>query len=195
MAFSGKNQLNINAIRNMRRHLFRQRQRGLGLLDYFLVSILLGLAATNVLSTYQNTNNTSRHAETIQLIGNISAAVRSIYQGAPNFNGLTTAQVFSSNQISSKYRRGTSTLVHSFGGGITVTPTGTSGSEERFSITLSALTRDICTRLATADYGVGLYNMTIGSTLIGAAGSGTVATLNQAQTLCVTPATIIWEFY
>ena len=184
----------LQSVHNLR--MRRRRQRGLGLLDYFLVSVLLGLAATNVLSSYQNTNNTSRQTETIQLVGSISAAVRNMYAGASSFNGLTAAQVNQSNQIPARYRRGTTALAHPFGGAVTITPTGTSGTEERFSITLAALPRDICIRLATADYGVGLYNMTIGSTLIGTAGSGTLATVTQAQTSCVAPSTSLTiEFY
>lgn len=131
------------------RKAHRRRGRGLSL---FGVLMALGIASGVVVATvaiYNTTAETQNRNEAQSLLTTLVVAVQQIHQGASDY-GTTSTDIVpllaTRNAIPGSARTATNTIVHPFGGPVTVTGSG-STANGRFIVTFEDLEPATCALL------------------------------------------------
>ncbi len=177
----------------------RRRAKGVTLLELAMYLGIAGIIAGGVMTYYSSSSNAQKVTDSLSMLGSVQQTVRGIMAGSADYTDITTNIVASSNQLPRKWVKGTgatASLVNPFNGTVIVQPTGTG---TRFSVALSGLPRDACTKLAVADLGPGVASTTIaatGTAAAAAAPTNTTVTVTAANTQCSGSAnSIAWDFY
>ena len=127
-----------------------RRARGLTL---FGVLMALGIAAAGVIGAvvlYNTATETQNRNEAQALLTSLTIAIQQIHQGASTYGPTATNLVpllATRNAIPGASRTAANTIVHPFGGAVTVTGSGATPGDGRFIITFAGLEAATCALL------------------------------------------------
>lgn len=173
-----------------------RRGHGIGLVELALALAIGALLVAGAVvyfsnaSTAQKTNDAMSQATAIQQI------VRGLYSGQPDYTGLVTSVVAQSKQLPSRYISGSGTdalVKNAFNSNVTILPTDDAGATgvTHFTVTMTGVPDQACTRMATTDFGTALARVAVGSV------NATARPLTpvQANSACTGNAnTVAWTF-
>lgn len=190
----------------------RRTRKGIALIEVAMTLGIAALVAAGALFYYNTASENSRTNEAMGQIAALQELVRTMYQGQGSYNGLSNTLVAQNPMLANKYRNcGTTTpcvpsagtgVVSPFSRPVTFAPTNETGATgtTHFSVTFEGVPRSACARLATADLGTGMVQITVTPTGGGGGGGGgtTAAgrplTPTEANTACANGANIRWVF-
>jgi hypothetical protein len=133
---------------NMAKSLPKNRQRGFGLLDVILASVLLLGALAGIIILFTNANLSSNVSETGRVASTMSGEIRGLYRTSSDFAGLDTDQVYDTGIASSNLRvlvDTTKTIRTPFGG---ESKFEFAGDGNTFTMTVFNIPTQACERLA-----------------------------------------------
>lgn len=184
----------------------RLRRRGLTLIEAAMVLAILAVVLGGVMLYYSQANQSRQTSEAAGQIAAVQTAVRSVYAGQANFNGLSDAQL-SQSLPAKMVNVSDNSLHHSFGGQLYVAPADAGGgAASGFVVTMAGVPQQACIKLASQDMGrsttgIGISASNASSASVISAGS-TVGTdvpplsPTTAQSKCSGSAnTLTWLFF
>lgn len=126
------------------------RQRGFGLLDVILASVLLLGALAGIIVLFTNANLSANVTETGRVTATMSSEIRGLYRTSSNFDGLTTQQVIDAEIAPSNLiiAVGSDEVVQTPFGGATTIEVAQVGTLTQFDVTFSNLRVSACERLS-----------------------------------------------
>jgi len=171
----------------------RRRAKGVTLLELAMYLGIAGIIAGGVMTYYSSSSNAQRVTDSLSMLGSVQQTVRAIYAGSSDFTGVDAAVVANSNQLPRKWVSGT-TIKNPFNGSVLVAAANTNS---RFTVSMTGLPRDACTKLAVADLGPGVASVAAASGASATVGAdGAFLTPVTASTACSgAQNSIIWNFY
>ncbi len=126
-----------------------RRSRGISLFGVLMALGIASAAVVSVVAIYNTTSETQNRNEAQALLTTLTVAVQQIHQGSSNYGTVSTNIVpllATRNAIPSSARTTTNTIVHPFGGPVTITGSGTTANG-RFIITFEDLETATCALL------------------------------------------------
>ena len=127
------------------------RQRGFGLLDVILASVLLLGALAGIIVLFNNAQLSNNVTETGQAASTMSSEIRGLYRTSSNFEGLDTQQVIDSGiapaNLIIEDEAGDDEIQTPFGGGTTIAFEPDEDGSPEFEMTMSGLSDAACERL------------------------------------------------
>jgi type II secretory pathway pseudopilin PulG len=161
-------------------------------MEMAMVLAMIGIVIAAAL-LYYNTANTSRQTQSaLGQLAQIQQSVRSLYSGQPNYTGLTTASLATSNALPNSMVSG-NLIKNPYNGSVTVIAANAGGgTASGFSVAFANVPEDACKKLVTKDLGRATYSMSVGSTTK-TQDDGLPFNLTDANA-CTNGATITWVF-
>jgi type II secretory pathway pseudopilin PulG len=173
--------------------LRKSRERGATMMEVIAYLAIAAVIIAGVLVLLSVAFGQSKTATALTQLNQIQTAVRTLYSGQSNYQGLSTKVIVDSKALQQSMISG-NTLRSAFNGTITITPASTTdgGANSAFDVVFANVPQDACQQMLTKDMGRGLYE----------AGANTTAqqpnlpfTLAQATTSCsATYNTVTWTF-
>jgi type II secretory pathway pseudopilin PulG len=164
-----------------------------------LIEIAMGLSIIAVVSAgalfyFNNAQVSSRTNEAMQQLSSLQEIIRTLYQSAGNYSGLSASVIANSSLLAPRYRVGTipnATAVRSpFGSNVTF---ASANNDTEFEITMTNVPAAACQRLATVDLGSGLRQIQVDTNTPVTGGQGLTPTQANAQ-CSTTGSSITWRF-
>ena len=163
-----------------------RRRRGLSLFGVLMALGIAAAAVVGVVAIYNTTTETQNRNEAQALLTSLTIAVQQIHQGAADY-GTTGTDIVPMlalrNAIPGSARTAADTIVHPFGGPVTVTGSGSTATG-RFIITFEGLEAATCALL---------LDPYAGQTRAGGVLWGVKVGSRAARALPLTPANILTE--
>lgn len=177
------------------------RRKGVTLIEITLVLALAAIVAFVGLRAYSQAQANSKVQQAIQAVGQLRAAVESVYQGQPNYTALSAAApnadpgVLKALPLSlTNATPGTAAtnIVGPYRGNILVASNAITSAGDSYSVLVPNIPDDACVRIASSDFGRNTFSVSV-------AGAALVlpVTSAAASAACVGGAalnTIMWVF-
>ena len=164
-----------------------RRRRGLSLFGVLMALGIAAAAVVGVVAIYNTTTETQNRNDAQALLTSLTIAVQQIHQGAADYGPVGTdivPMLALRNAIPGSARTAADTIVHPFGGAVTVTGSGSSTATGRFIITFEGLQAATCALL---------LDPYAGQTRAGGVLWGVKVGSRTAHALPLTPADILTE--
>jgi major structural subunit of bundle-forming pilus len=171
----------------------RTTRKAVSLIEIAMGLSIIAVVGAGALFYFNNASVSARTNEAMQQLSSLQEIIRTLYQSAGNYSGLSASVVANSSLLAPRYRVGTipnATAVRSpFGSNVNF---ASANNDTEFEITLLNVPASACQRLATVDLGSGLRQITVGDlTVTGGVG----LTPAQANANCAAAGTnITWRF-
>lgn len=139
--------------------LSRTRRRGATMMEVIAVLFFIGLLAAGALVLWSMANTSSQTTTALTQLNSIQSAVRTLYNGQPNYTGLNTGVIVNSQALPTSMISGNA-IRHAFNGNVTVAPATSTGggANSAFTVSFSNIPSNACQQLLTKDLGRGLYS-------------------------------------
>lgn len=142
----------------------RLNQKGLSLIEASMVLALSAVVVAGVMYYYQSASDANKQEQATTELMSLVGGIQSLYSGQPNFEGLTTATMASSNAIPSSLRdEKNGTIKTPYGSLITITPTKSVADNDSFKVAFD-VPKNLCVPLSTISFGSGFRGVSIGAT-------------------------------
>lgn len=173
--------------------LKKTRRRGLTLVETAMVLAILAVVVGSIMLYYTSANTNRQTTSVLGDLAAIQQSVRTLYSGQASYNGISEADLISTNALPSRMVAGT-TLRHSFNGTATITQGDAGGGAgSGFQVRFTNIPAEACSRMLSTDLGRGLYSA--GASAIRNQSQGLPFTPGQAASSCnQTNNTITWVF-
>jgi major structural subunit of bundle-forming pilus len=180
---------------SIREELSARRKRGVTLIEAAMVLAILAVIIAGIMIFYTNADGSRKTSATVSELGAIQQGIRSLYSGQATFTGLSDTVLINTEALPSKMISGT-TIRHSHNGTVTVAAANAGGgTASGFSVQMTNVPSDACSRMVTQDLGRGLYSVEVGGTTRSIAGTPPPFDPGTAGTACSASAnTITWIF-
>jgi major structural subunit of bundle-forming pilus len=152
------------------------RQRGAAILDVILAIAIFLIITAGVIAFFLSGSTAANENDVLNEVGAIQTVVQSLYAGQPNYDGLSSATIAGSNQLSTKWIASTTTLASAYGP-VVVTSVAPYDS---YDIQFDDVSQAACVSIATKDLGTSSEEVGV-NTSSGYSGSMTPA---EAQQYC-----------
>lgn len=178
--------------KNYRHYTRKNHQRGIGLIDAFIWLVIFGAIVGAILGI----RNVAIPKAQGWLEGSTVSAniqqINSMFSGAPNFSGLSTAAVANTNFFDAKYLAGGGTITNRFGGTVTLSVGTINTANDTMIYTETNVNSRACVSLANqmAD---DADRITISGVIVKAIG-GTISPITLSNECSTSPSvTMIFE--
>ncbi|MTH95488.1 type 4 pilus major pilin [Roseibium sp. RKSG952] len=180
---------------SIREGLSARRKRGVTLIEAAMVLAILAIVVAGIMIFYTNADGSRKTSATISELGAIQQGVRSLYSGQSSYSGVSNTVLVNTEALPSKMIAG-STIRHSHNGPVTVAAANAGGgTSSGFSVVMSNIPSDACSRMVTQDLGRGLYSVAVGGTTRSITGTPPPFDPATAGSSCGSAAnTITWVF-
>jgi type II secretory pathway pseudopilin PulG len=149
----------------MRVHLSKTRQRGATLVEFILWSVILIAVVALVFTIFLRSKDNRNATTEADMLGVLQASIKELYQGKASYVGLTSAVVTNSAGAPPHMTSG-STLIHSYGGRITLAPISLgSGVNNGYAIVMENMPHDSCAKMVFAS-GPSFMHVLVGGTVV-----------------------------
>lgn len=169
--------------------LTKKTQKGFSLLELLLVVAVGAILILAGLAIYRNISQNTQINEATRLVNVIKQETQRIFQGEPDYTGLTNTILTNADAVPPRYTSGAGVITSPFDTAVTLAPTAAPSLE--FTLTMAAVPTAACIKLGLefTDDDPDFQSLSIG----GANVATTVAAVDGA---CAGAATVdmIWTF-
>jgi hypothetical protein len=152
------------------------RQGGAAILDVILAIAIFLIITAGVIAFFLSGSTAANTNDVMNEIGAIQTVVQSLFAGQPNYEGLSTAAVAGSNQLSTKWVPNSTSLASAYG----PVSVDTAAPYDSYQIVFTDVSQAACVALATKDLGTSSATIGVNSSPL-VTGAMTPA---QAQAYC-----------
>jgi len=148
--------------KGLRGRLLKTSRRALTLIEGAMVLGLFAFVVGGAMYYYGQSNSARQVTNGLGELSSITQAVRNLYGGQPNYNGLNATVLTESNVLPKRMVLSPGNIRSSFGT-VTVAAANTGTADGGFAITFNSVPREVCVQMAVKDQGRGLYSIAAGS--------------------------------
>lgn len=143
----------------LRRRLLKAKKRALTLIEAAMVLGLFAFIVGAAMYYYGQSNTNRMVTNGLGELASVQQAVRSLYGGQANFNGLAASALTDTSALPKKMVLSSGNIRSSFGGAVTVAAAAAPTADGGFAVTFAGVPQEACAKMATQDLGRGLYSI------------------------------------
>jgi Tfp pilus assembly protein PilE len=139
------------------RRIETRKKKGATLFEIIMYLVIAAVILATVALNYGSANTASNTTTAISQLNQIATQIRSLYSGQPTYNGLTTANLASSEALPNSMISG-NTIRHVFNGNVTVAAAATTGGADAgFEVNFTNIPKAACEQMLTKDFGRDMF--------------------------------------